>query len=126
MRWKLGNSLSAAEHHQDALIVREAELSMKRRIGASEHNILAVQANLAGTHIESRIRRLSAHGARRILGTCVGLFGEEHEETILAAHNHAKNLSACKRFEEARTLLRKDSMPVARRVLGENHETRSR
>ena len=39
----LGNGLSAAGHHEDALSVKEAELSMKRRLGASEDNILIVQ-----------------------------------------------------------------------------------
>ena len=35
------------DHHEDALSVKEAELSVKRRIGVSEHNILVVQSNLA-------------------------------------------------------------------------------
>ena len=35
--------------------------------------------------------------------------------------NYAKSLRALKRFEEAKSLLRK-TMPVARRVLGESHE----
>ena len=33
---QLGNGLYAAEHHEDALCVRENELSMRRRLGASE------------------------------------------------------------------------------------------
>ena len=41
---------------------------------------------------------------------------------ILAANNYAATLNDVKRFEETRTLLRK-VMPVARRVLGESHET---
>ena len=41
---------------------------------------------------------------------------------ILAANNYAATLNDVKRFEESRTLLRK-VMPVARRVLGESHET---
>ena len=36
----LGNGLSDANHHEDALSVREAELSMRRRLGASEDIIL--------------------------------------------------------------------------------------
>ena len=40
---QLGNGLSAADHHEDALIVREAELSMRGRHGVSGHNLLAVQ-----------------------------------------------------------------------------------
>ena len=37
-----------------------------------------------------------------------------------AAHNYASTLTELKRFEEAKSLLRK-LMPVARRVLGEGH-----
>jgi hypothetical protein len=40
---------------------------------------------------------------------------------VAAANNYAASLSDLKRFEEAKKLLRK-MMPVARRVLGENHE----
>ena len=46
----LGGGLSAAGHHEDALTVREAELSMARRLGASEGDILIVQNNLASTY----------------------------------------------------------------------------
>ena len=35
------------DHHEDALSVQEAELSMLRRVGASEDNILITQGNLA-------------------------------------------------------------------------------
>ena len=40
----LGNGLSAAGHHEDALSVQEAELSMERRLGAPEENILLASA----------------------------------------------------------------------------------
>ena len=43
----LGNGLSDAEHHEDALSVQEAELAMLRRLGASEANMLTAQNNLA-------------------------------------------------------------------------------
>ena len=49
------------------------------------------------------------------------LNGEEHRKTLIAAYNYAITLHHMKRFEEARWLLRK-TMPVARRVLGDNHE----
>jgi hypothetical protein len=45
--------------------------------------------------------------------------GEEHETTLLTAKNYATSLCDLERFEEAKSLLRK-TMPVARRVLGEN------
>ena len=50
------------------------------------------------------------------------LYGKEHGETIRAALNYAATLVRLQRFEEAKSLLLK-TMPVARRVLGENRET---
>ena len=47
--------------------------------------------------------------------------GEEHVQTLAAAINYGSSLMTLKRFEEARTLLRK-AMPVIRRTLGENDE----
>ena len=49
------------------------------------------------------------------------LSGEEHRSTLLAANNYAGSLLNLKRFEEAKSLCLK-VMPVARRVLGGNHE----
>ena len=51
------------------------------------------------------------------------LKGGSDEDTLLAAHNYAATLHTLKRHEEAKSLLRK-TMPVARRVLGEDNETR--
>ena len=47
----LGNGLSAAEHDEDALSVQEAELSMLRRVGAAEENILVGAGNLATSYL---------------------------------------------------------------------------
>lgn len=49
------------------------------------------------------------------------LYGEENYETLREANNYASSFLSVERFEEARPLLRK-VIPVARRVLGENHE----
>ena len=49
------------------------------------------------------------------------LFGEEASITLISANNYASCLVKLKRFEEAKSLLRK-TMPVARRVLGDNDE----
>ena len=46
----------------------------------------------------------------------------EAERTSSSTPTHALSLIDLKRFEEAKSLLRK-AMPVARRVLGENFET---
>ena len=51
----------------------------------------------------------------------VKLLGEEHEHTLVAANNYAVTLRNLQHFEEAKSLLR-ESMPVARRVLGAAHE----
>ena len=48
---QLGNGLHDGGHYEDALSVREAELAMARRIGASEADVLIVQGNLACTYI---------------------------------------------------------------------------
>ena len=39
---QLGNGLHAADHHEDAMSVQEAEISLLRRVGAPEDNILAI------------------------------------------------------------------------------------
>ena len=48
------------------------------------------------------------------------LSGEEHEDTLIAAQNYAASLFGLDRFEESKSVLRK-MMPVARRVLRDNH-----
>ena len=46
-------------------------------------------------------------------------YGAEHAKTLRAANNYASSLVQQQRFEEAKSLLLK-TMPVARRVLGDN------
>ena len=58
---------------------------------------------------------------RDVYSGWVKLHGEENDETLLAALNYADALTSLERFEEAKALLRR-TVPVARRVLGENHE----
>ena len=48
------------------------------------------------------------------------LHGKEHSETLEDAHNYALSLITLRRFEEAKSLMRK-TMPVAQRVLGKSH-----
>ena len=119
---QVANGLSAAGHHEDALTVEEAQLSMLRRIGASEYNILGVQNNLAASYAQ-----LGRHDeASRIQGDVyhvhVKLNGEENERTLRAAYNYATSLCDLERFEEAKSLLRR-SIPVAHRVFGETDDT---
>ena len=118
----LGNGLSSASHHEDSLSVREAELSMKRRLGVSEHNILVAQCNLARTYVMLGRLDEALHAKRDVHSGFLKLVGEEHVNTSRAALNYASTLTELKRFKEAKPLLRK-TVPVVRRVLGENHET---
>ena len=114
----LGGGLSAAKHHEEALSVGEAELSMRRRLGASENDILTVQGNLAATYSQVGRFQDSIRIERDVYSGRLKLNGEEHEDTLLAATNYASSLGRFKRFEEAKSLLRK-MMPVARRALGD-------
>ena len=117
---QLGNGLSAARHHEDALSVREADLAMKRRIGVSEHSIVVVQSNLANTYTELGRLEEALRIKQEVYSGYVKLFGEQHFDSLLAASNYANCLNELKRYGEAKVMLLK-IMPVARRVLGECH-----
>ena len=119
---QLGNGLSAIHHYEDALAVQEAELSMLRRLGTPEANILDVHCNLAVTYAKLGRDEEALRLERDVYSKRVRLDGEEHVRTILAALNYSTSLITLERFEEAKALLRK-TMPVARRVLGESSET---
>ena len=115
----LGNALFNAKHHEDASSVREAELATERRNGAREYHMLAIQGNLAGSY--KMVGRLedALPMQRDVYTGRVKLNGEEHDETLREANNYTTLLIELERFEEAKSLLRK-TMPVARRVLGED------
>ena len=117
----LGSGLSAAGHEEEALSVKEADLSSMRRIGASESSILIAQTCLANTYTRLGRNEQASNMLRDVYSGRVRLDSEEHEDTIIAALNYATSLATLRRFEEAKSLLRK-MIPVARRVLGENHE----
>ena len=119
----LGNGLSDAHHHEDALSVQEARLSLMRRVGAPVEHILAMQNNLAITY--SSLGRLepALRLKRDIYSGRLKLHGEDSRETLIAASNYAVALGELRRFEESKALSR-SLVPVARRVLGENdHRT---
>ena len=118
----LGNGLSNAERHEDALSVKEAELAMMRRIGADEKYILVMQSNLATTYHKLGRFEEANRMVRDVYSGTLKLNGEEHEETLEAANNWAADLLDLRRFEEARSLLRK-TIPVAQRVLSDSNET---
>ena len=50
------------------------------------------------------------------------LNGDENRDTIREAANYASTLLLLKRFKEVKTLVHR-TLPVARRVLGESHES---
>ena len=58
---------------------------------------------------------------RQVYSAFVKLHGEDHPRSLNAANNYAVSLTGLLRFEEAKSLLR-STIPVARRVLGENDE----
>ena len=118
---QLGSGLSAGNHDEAALSVQEAELAMMRRLGAPEGIILTTQSNLANTY--ETLGRLDEGLRLRqdVYSRTLKLLGKEHEETLLEANAYAVSLISLRRFEEAKSLMRK-TIPVARRVLGKSHE----
>ncbi len=118
----LGNGLSDARHHEDALTVREAKLATLRRIGASEENILTAQSSLANTYQDLGRSEEALPLRRDVYFGFLNLGCEETKDFLVAGTNYATNLNRLERYVEAKPLLRK-LMPVARRVLGNNDDT---
>ena len=116
----LGNGLSAANHDEESLSLKETELALMRRLGDSESNILVMQGNLANSYYLLGRLEEALRMRRDVYSGRLKLSGEEHPETIREATNYAASLVNLQHFKEARALLRK-TMPVARRVLGEGH-----
>ena len=118
---QLGIGLSVAEYHEAALSVKEALLSMRRRLGASEARILTAQNNLAITYEQMGQLDRAQQMSRDVYSGWLKLLGEEHEYTLNSVCNYASLLGQLNHFKEAKLLLRK-TVPVARRVLGEGDE----
>ena len=116
---ELGNGLVEVHHYEDALPVQEAELSMRRRVGTSEHNILIAQGNLALTYKALGRLEPALPINRDVFLGFLKLYGEEHSETLREANNYAALLLCLERYGEARKLMRKLT-PAARRALGES------
>ena len=120
----LGNGLSSASHHEEALSVGEAQLSMMRRLGNAE-GILIAQTNLSNTYANIGKSEQAVEMDRDIYCGRVKLNGEEDETTLRAANNYAWGLCKVRHCEEAKALIRK-VIPVTRRILGaDNHLTLS-
>ena len=118
----LGNGLTDADRHEDALSVYEAELSLGRggRMRATDTSMLGTLSNLAMSYRAVGRFDEALRIAREVYSGALKLYGAEHSETLREANNHAMSLMNLERFEEAKSLLRR-TLPVARRVLGETH-----
>ena len=81
----LGNGLSDAKHDVNALPVREAVLSLCRRLDGPEENMLVAQGNLASSYQMLRRGDLAVSMRRDIYDGRLKLSGEEHIETIREA-----------------------------------------
>ena len=121
----LGNGLSEAYDNESALPVMEAELDIRRRLGDSDRNLLTVLGNLASTYSKMQRFEEALPIRRDVYSRTLRLQGEESHKTLISANNLASSLVNLQRFKEAKGLLLK-TLPVARRVLGENEETRLR
>ena len=84
--------------------------------------MLAMQSNLAMTYGALGRHEQAVCMRRELNSEILKLYGKQHEHTVVAASNFAATLIhlRVRRFEEARSLLCK-TIPVARRLLGENH-----
>ena len=82
-----GNGLSESMHHEDALSVYEAELSVLQRIGGSEAHILAALCNLAGTYHSLKQHDTSRAMFRAAYDNAIAELGPDHALSINSALN---------------------------------------
>ena len=93
-----------------------------RQYGVPEEHVLTVQGNLANTYTALGRLESALEIKRDVYTGTLKLLGNEHLYSLSAANNYAWALNRLERFEEAKSVLRR-TVPVARRVLGEGHET---
>jgi hypothetical protein len=117
----LAGGLFHAKQYEGALTVQKVELSTLHSIGASEEDVLVMKSNLAATCDKLGRREPALQVKREVYDGYLKLKGQVHPQTHMAANNYAGSLVDVERFEEARSLMRRQ-IPVAQRVLGENHE----
>ena len=110
---QLGNGLALAEHYEDALSVREAEVATKRRVGAPVDHILAALCNLAGTYHSLKQHDKSLAMFRAAYDNAIAELGPDHALSINSALNLSSILVDTKCSREAQSLLRKVA-PLAR------------
>ena len=83
--------------------------------------MLVAQGNLACTYRSLGRLADALRLQRDIYSASLRLDGEEDPATLVEANNYANGLVDLRRFEEAKSLLRK-TIPIARRVLGDGHD----
>ena len=120
---QLGNGLFDAEKNEEALVVREAELSLLRRAGRAETdpNVLVMQGNIAQCY-----KHLGQIEKSFAIEQCVyrmqrASLGDDHENTRISAINIARTLAAgLNRHKEAARFLR-ESIPRLTRNISRDH-----
>ena len=88
--------------------------------GASEHHVLVTQGNLASTYRALGRTEQALSLRRDVYSGTVKLRGKQHVDSIKECGNLIINILELRRFQEAKRLLR-EVLPVARRVLGNEH-----
>jgi hypothetical protein len=116
----LGNVLFDAGDHEDALLARQAELSLMKRVGAPGDRMLALQTRVGYSYNALGRNEEALPLQRDVYSGRLKLYGENHQETIWSAGYLANSLYRTRRFNEGKALLRK-VIPVARRVLGKGN-----
>ena len=99
----------------------EAELSMLRRIGASEGRILVAQTNLANTYAKIGRNDEALSTYREVYAGFKSLFGSCDQRTLAAANNLVFQLIKRYKYTEAVSILR-EPLSEARRAFGDDHE----
>ena len=116
---QLGNGLSDVEKDEEALVVREAMLSLLRRAGRDETdpNVLVMQGNIAQCY-----KHLGQIEKSFAIEQCVyrmqrASLGDDHENTRISAMNIARTLAeGLNRHKEAARFLRKEMPPLMRNI----------
>ena len=114
-----------ALHRREAVAVRaavlEAELSMMRRVGASEEALLVARGNLGNTYDTLGRNEEALSTYREAYAGCKSLLGGCNFRTLMAANNLVYALQKQMKHAEALSILR-EPLSDARRALGDDHE----
>jgi len=121
----LANALRTVRRPEEALPVIEASLAVLRRFSPPDlEAILTTRINLSGCLLEIGRQDEALALSRDVYAEWVALKGVSHQVTITCGISLANSLFMTKRWDEARTLVRDQLLPVARQSLGaDHHET---